>query len=157
MAGDLTHLDQSGRARMVDVGAKPVTPREALATGRVRMAAETLKKALSGDSKKGSVRAAAEIAGIMAAKRTAELIPLCHPVALTSVSVEIEADEAALVVTARVKTSGQTGVEMEALTAVSVACLTIYDMLKAADRAMVIEGITLLEKSGGASGDYRAP
>ena len=157
MAGELTHLDHSGRARMVDVGAKPVTAREALATGRVRMSAETLKKALSGDSKKGSVRAVAEIAGIMAAKRTAELIPLCHPVSLTSVSVEIEADEAALVVTARVKTSGQTGVEMEALTAVSVACLTIYDMLKASDRAMVIEGITLLEKSGGASGDYRAP
>ena len=157
MVGELTHLDRTGRARMVDVGAKAVTAREALATGRVRMAAETLKKALSGDSKKGSVRAVAEIAGIMAAKRTAELIPLCHPVALTSVSVEIEADEAALVVTARVKTSGQTGVEMEALTAVSVACLTIYDMLKAADRAMVIEGITLLEKSGGASGDYRAP
>src|SRR5688500_3206312 len=124
MAGDLTHLDHSGRARMVDVGAKPVTAREALATGRVRMAVETLKKALSGDSKKGSVRAVAEIAGIMAAKRTAELIPLCHPIPLTSVSVEIEADEAALVVTARVKTSGQTGVEMEALTAVSVACLT---------------------------------
>lgn len=158
MAGELTHLDQAGRARMVDVGAKPVTAREALATGRVRMAAETLKKALSGDSKKGSVRAAAEIAGIMAAKRTAELIPLCHPVALTSVSVDIEADEAAsaLVVTARAKTSGQTGVEMEALTAVSVACLTIYDMLKASDRVMVIEGVTLLEKSGGASGDYRA-
>jgi cyclic pyranopterin phosphate synthase len=157
MAGELTHLDRTGRARMVDVGGKAVTAREALATGRVRMAAETLKKALSGDSKKGSVRAVAEIAGIMAAKRTAELIPLCHPVSLTSVSVEIEADEVALVVTARVKTSGQTGVEMEALTAVSVACLTIYDMLKASDRAMVIEGITLLEKSGGASGDYRAP
>ncbi len=117
--GDLPHLDPRGRARMVDVGAKAVTSREALATGRVRMAAETLKKALSGDSRKGSVRAVAEIAGIMAAKRTAELIPLCHPVALTSVSIEIEADEAALVVTARVKTSGQTGVEMEALTAVS--------------------------------------
>ena len=159
MAGDLTHLDHSGRARMVDVGVKPVTAREALATGRVRMAAETLKKALSGDSKKGSVRAVAEIAGVMAAKRTAELIPLCHPIPLTSVSVEIAADETAmvLVVTARAKTSGQTGVEMEALTAVSVACLTIYDMLKASDRAMVIEGITLLEKSGGASGDYRAP
>lgn len=159
MAGDLTHLDQSGGARMVDVGAKPATAREALATGRVRMTPETLKNALSGDSKKGSVRAAAQIAGIMAAKRTAELIPLCHPIPLTSVSVEIDVDDAApaLVVTARTKTSGQTGVEMEALTAVSVACLTIYDMLKASDRAMVIEGITLLEKSGGASGDYRAP
>ena len=158
MAGDLTHLDQAGRARMVDVGAKPVTARQALATGRVRMA-ETLKKALSGDSKKGSVRAVAEIAGIMAAKRTAELIPLCHPIPLTSIVVEIAVDEAlpALVVTARARTSGQTGVEMEALTGVSVACLTIYDMLKASDRAMVIEGITLLEKSGGASGDYRAP
>ena len=158
MAGELTHLDRTGRARMVDVGAKAMTAREALATGRVRMAAETLKKALSGDTKKGSVRAVAEIAGIMAAKRTAELIPLCHPIPLTSVSVDIAADEAAvaLVVTARAKTSGQTGVEMEALTAVSVACLTIYDMLKASDRAMVIEGITLLEKSGGASGDYRA-
>lgn len=157
MAGDLTHLDESGRVRMVDVGAKPVTAREALATGRVRMAAETLKKALSGDSKKGSVRAAAEIAGIMAAKRTADLIPLCHPIPLTSISIEIQAEDAALVVTARARTSGQTGVEMEALTAVSVACLTIYDMLKASDRAMVIEGITLLEKSGGASGDYRSP
>jgi len=159
MADDLTHLDSTGQARMVDVGAKPVTVREAVATGRVRMTAETLKKALAGDSKKGSVRAAAEFAGIMAAKRTAELIPLCHQIALSSVKVEIAADEAAgaLVVTARAKTSGQTGVEMEALTAVSVACLTIYDMLKASDRAMVIEGITLLEKHGGASGDYVRP
>jgi cyclic pyranopterin phosphate synthase len=156
MAGDLTHLDPAGHARMVDVGGKPVTAREAVAHGRVRMSAQALKKALDGDSKKGSVRAAAEFAGIMAAKRTAELIPLCHQIALSSVKVEIVADEAAsaLVVTARAKTSGQTGVEMEALTAVSVACLTIYDMLKASDRAMVIEGITLLEKRGGASGDY---
>jgi cyclic pyranopterin phosphate synthase len=122
------------------------------------MSAETLTRALAGDSKKGSVRAAAEFAGIMAAKRTAELIPLCHQIALSSVTVEIKADEAAsaLVVTARARTTGQTGVEMEALTAVSVACLTIYDMLKASDRAMVIDGIKLLEKSGGASGDYRA-
>jgi cyclic pyranopterin phosphate synthase len=142
---------------MVDVGDKPVTAREAVAEGRVRMQPETFRKALEGDSKKGSVRAAAEFAGIMAAKRTAELIPLCHPIALTSVKVEIASDEkiSALLVTARAKTSGQTGVEMEALTAVSVACLTIYDMLKASDRGMVIEGITLLEKSGGASGDYR--
>ncbi|HKY19429.1 MAG TPA: cyclic pyranopterin monophosphate synthase MoaC, partial [Rhizomicrobium sp.] len=127
------------------------------AEGRVRMAAESLRKALDGDSKKGSVRAAAELAGIMAAKRTFELIPLCHQIALSSIQVDIAADESAkaLVVTARAKTCGQTGVEMEALTAVSVACLTIYDMLKASDRAMVIEGITLLEKSGGASGDYR--
>jgi cyclic pyranopterin phosphate synthase len=155
--GDLTHLDQKGQARMVDVGAKPVTAREAVAEGRVRMNAETFRKALDGDSQKGSVRAAAEIAGIMAAKKTSELIPLCHPIALGSIKVEIAADEKnnALVVAACAKTTGQTGVEMEALTAVSVACLTIYDMLKASDRAMVIEGITLLEKSGGASGDYR--
>jgi cyclic pyranopterin monophosphate synthase len=159
MADDLTHLDSTGHARMVDVGDKPATAREALAQGRVRMTPETLKKALRGDSKKGSVRAAAEFAGIMAAKRTSELIPLCHQVALSSIKVEISADEAAdaLVVTARARTSGQTGVEMEALTAVSVACLTIYDMLKASDRAMVIEGITLLEKRGGASGDYVRP
>jgi cyclic pyranopterin phosphate synthase len=159
MTGDLTHLDRKGQARMVDVGEKPITAREAAAEGRVRMTPETLRKALGGDSKKGSVRAAAEFAGIMAAKRTSELIPLCHQVALSSVKVEIVADGAAsaLVVTARAKTSGQTGVEMEALTAVSIACLTIYDMLKASDRAMVIEGITLLEKHGGASGDYVRP
>src|SRR5882724_8328992 len=144
---------------MVDVGDKPVTAREAVAEGRVRMNAETFRKALDGDSKKGSVRAAAEFAGIMAAKRTAELIPLCHPVALSSVMVEIAADasQSALVVTARARATGQTGVEMEALTAVSVACLTIYDMLKASDPAMVIGGIKLLEKHGGASGDYVRP
>ena len=154
--GDLTHLDRAGQARMVDVGEKPVTAREAVAQGRVRMARETLARALAGDAKKGSVRAAAEFAGIMAAKRTAELIPLCHQIALSSVTVEIVADDAAsaLAVTARARTSGQTGVEMEALTAVSVACLTIYDMLKASDRAMMIEGIALLEKRGGNSGDY---
>jgi cyclic pyranopterin phosphate synthase len=157
MAERLTHLDQEGAARMVDVGGKPVSAREAVAEGRVRMNPDTLRKALEGDSKKGSVRAAAELAGIMAAKRTAELIPLCHQIALSSVKIDIAADEAAsaLVVTARARTAGQTGVEMEALTAVAVACLTIYDMLKASDRAMVIDGITLLEKSGGASGDYR--
>ena len=155
--GELTHLDKSGHARMVDVGDKPVTAREAVAEGRVRMAPATLQKALSGDAKKGSVTAAAEFAGIMAAKKTAELIPLCHQVPLSSIKVEIAADEAqsALVVTARARTQGQTGVEMEALTAVSVACLTIYDMLKASDRGMVIEGITLLEKRGGASGEYK--
>jgi cyclic pyranopterin phosphate synthase len=153
----LTHLDRKGQARMVDVGEKPATAREAVAQGRVVMNAKTFKQALAGDSKKGSVRAAAEFAGIMAAKKTAELIPLCHQLALSSVKVEITPDKKAnaLVVTARAKTVGQTGVEMEALTAVSVACLTIYDMLKASDRAMVIEGIALLGKSGGASGDYR--
>jgi cyclic pyranopterin monophosphate synthase len=157
MADDLTHLDKTGQARMVDVGAKPATAREAVAEGRVRMNAQTFKKALDGDSKKGSVRAAAEFSGIAAAKKTSELIPLCHQIALSSVKLDIVPDEKtnALVVTARAKTTGQTGVEMEALTAVAVACLTIYDMLKASDRAMVIEGITLLEKSGGASGDYR--
>jgi cyclic pyranopterin phosphate synthase len=155
----LTHLDSSGQARMVDVGGKPVTQREAVAEGRVRMMPQTLQQALSGDSKKGSIRAAAELAGIMAAKRTSELIPLCHQLPLSSVTVSIAADEknSALVVTARAKTTAQTGVEMEALVAVSVACLTIYDMLKAADRGMVIEGISLLEKRGGASGEYIRP
>ena len=155
--GELTHLDKSGHARMVDVGDKPVTAREAVAEGRVRMARATLQKALLGDAKKGSVTAAAEFAGVMAAKKTAELIPLCHQVPLSSIKVEIAADESqsVLVVTARARTQGQTGVEMEALTAVSVACLTIYDMLKASDRGMVIEGITLLEKRGGASGEYK--
>jgi cyclic pyranopterin phosphate synthase len=153
----LTHLDKKGQARMVDVGDKPATAREAVAQGRVVMNAKTFRKALDGDSKKGSVRAAAEFAGVMAAKRTAELIPLCHQLNLSKVKVDIAPDKKAnaLVVTARAKTVGQTGVEMEALTAVSVACLTIYDMLKASDRGMVIEGITLLEKSGGASGDYK--
>jgi cyclic pyranopterin phosphate synthase len=155
--GELTHLDKSGHARMVDVGDKPVTAREAVAEGRVRMAPATLQKALSGDAKKGSVTAAAEFAGIMAAKKTSELIPLCHQVPLSSIKVEIAADDtqSALMVTARARTQGQTGVEMEALTAVSVACLTIYDMLKASDRGMVIDGIILLEKRGGASGEYK--
>lgn len=158
MRSELTHLDQSGHARMVDVGSKPATLREAIAEGRVRMSAQTLERALAGDSKKGSIRAAAEFAGIMAAKRTAELIPLCHQIALSSVVVTIDVDREknALVVTAAAKTAGPTGVEMEALTAVSVACLTIYDMLKALDRTMIIEGITLLEKRGGASGEYKA-
>ncbi len=153
---NLTHLDKSGAVHMVDVGGKDVTAREAVAEGRVRMKPATLKTALSGDAKKGSVRAAAEIAGIMAAKRTAELIPLCHQIPLSSVTVTIATDEkeSALTVTARAKTTGQTGVEMEALVAVSVACLTIYDMLKAADRGMVIEGVTLVEKRGGKSGEY---
>jgi len=156
---ELSHLDKTGAARMVDVGDKPVTAREAVAEGRVRMAPETLQKALSGNAKKGSVTAAAEFAGVMAAKRTAELIPLCHQIALSSIKLAIEPDEknSVLIVTARAKTSGQTGVEMEALVAVSVACLTIYDMLKAVDRAMVIEGVQLVEKRGGASGEYIKP
>jgi len=148
---DLSHLDKSGAARMVDVADKAITAREAVAQGRVSMKPETLTLALSGDARKGSVRAAAEFAGIMAAKRTAELIPLCHQVPLSSVTLTVEADEKSA---ARARSTGQTGVEMEALVAVSVACLTIYDMLKAADRAMVIGGVMLLEKRGGKSGDY---
>jgi cyclic pyranopterin phosphate synthase len=156
MSDRLTHLDETGRARMVDVGGKPVTVREARACGRVRMKPETLASAMAGDAKKGDVRAVAEIAGVMAAKRTSELIPLCHPIALSKIAVEVRADEthSALVVTAHAKTAGQTGVEMEALTAVGVACLTIYDMLKAIDREMIIEGIAVVQKSGGASGDF---
>jgi cyclic pyranopterin phosphate synthase len=154
--GRLTHIGEDGRARMVDVSGKPETDREAVASGQVRMAPETLALALSGGGKKGDVRAVAEIAGVMAAKRTAELIPLCHPLNLTKVAVEIDvaADGSGLSVTARVATTGPTGVEMEALTAVSVACLTLYDMLKAADRGMTIEAVRLERKSGGASGDF---
>jgi cyclic pyranopterin phosphate synthase len=150
-------LDDQGRARMVDVSDKPATAREAVAMGLVRMGPETLALALGGGGKKGDVRAVAEIAGVMAAKRTADLIPLCHPLALTKVAVEITpaAQGGGLEVTARVRTTGPTGVEMEALTAVSVACLTIYDMLKAADKAMVIDAVRLIEKTGGASGDFR--
>jgi cyclic pyranopterin phosphate synthase len=151
----LTHLDAQGRARMVDVSGKAATAREALAEGFVRMAPETLNLAISGTGKKGDVRAVAEIAGVMAAKKTADLIPLCHPLALSKVEVSVDAGDGGMRVTARVKTTGQTGVEMEALTAVSVACLTIYDMLKAADRFMTIEAVRLVEKTGGASGDFR--
>jgi cyclic pyranopterin monophosphate synthase len=154
----LSHIAASGAARMVDVSAKEDTARVAIAEGSVVMAAQTLELILSGDAKKGDVLGAARIAGIMAAKRTHELIPLCHPLLLTKVAVEIEPDASlpGLRVRAEVKTRGQTGVEMEALTAVSVACLTVYDMAKAADRGMRIEGVRLLEKSGGKSGDWRA-
>jgi cyclic pyranopterin phosphate synthase len=155
--GKLTHIDETGRANMVDVSGKDVTAREAVAEGFVRMEPATLALALSGDAKKGDVRATAEIAGIMAAKKTSDLIPLCHPLALTKVEVRVEPAEGGLAVTARVRTSGQTGVEMEALTAVSVACLTVYDMLKAADKAMTIEAVRLLKKSGGKSGDWTRP
>ena len=142
---------------MVDVSQKPETTREAVATGRILMRPETLALALGGGGKKGDVRAVAEIAGVMAAKKTAELIPLCHPLALSKIAVEVSEtpDGSGLSVAARVKTTGQTGVEMEALTAVSVALLTLYDMLKAADKAMTIEAVRLEEKSGGASGDFR--
>lgn len=142
---------------MVDVGDKAVTQRAATAHGRVRMAKATLDLALGRETKKGDPIAIAELAGIMSAKRTADLIPLCHPLPITSVKVVIEPidGEPALGVTATVKTAGKTGVEMEALTAVSAACLTLYDMLKAVDKAMIIEGIELLEKTGGKSGTYR--
>ena len=156
MAERLTHLDQEGAARMVDVGGKPVTTRSAIAEGRVRMNPDTLRKALEGDSKKGSVRAAAEFAGIMAAKRTAELIPLCHPLPLTHVQVEfaIDAEANAVHCTVQAETLGRTGVEMEALTAVQVGLLTIYDMVKAIDRGMVMTDIRVLEKHGGKSGSW---
>ena len=154
----LTHIGSDGEARMVDVSGKDATERTAVAEGRVVMRNETLDLVLSGNAKKGDVLGAARIAGIMAAKKTSELIPLCHPLLLSKVEVDISPDAAlpGLVVRATVKISGQTGVEMEALTAVSVACLTIYDMVKAAEKSMRIEGIRLLEKSGGKSGDYRA-
>lgn len=156
MSERLTHLDEQGRARMVDVGDKAATKREAVATGRIRMRSETLRRAESGDLPKGDVRAIAEIAGVMAGKRTSALIPLCHPLALNSLTVEVAADAAlpGFVVTARARVTGSTGVEMEALTAASVACLTLYDMLKAIDRGMTIEAIQLQEKHGGASGSY---
>jgi cyclic pyranopterin phosphate synthase len=152
----LTHIDETGRARMVDVSGKPVTAREAVAEGFVRMAPETLALAVSGEGKKGDVRAVAEIAGVMAAKKTSDLIPMCHPLAIAKAEVRVEPGEGGLWVTARVRTTGQTGVEMEALTAVSVACLTLYDMLKAAEKGMVIEAIRLVSKTGGNSGDWTA-
>jgi len=152
----LTHIDETGRARMVDVSDKAATAREAVAAGFVRMSAKTLNLALSGEGKKGDVRAVAEIAGVMAAKKTSDLIPMCHPLALSKVEVRVEPAEGGLSVTARVKTTGPTGVEMEALTAVSVACLTLYDMLKAAQKDMVIEAVRLVSKTGGKSGDWTA-
>jgi cyclic pyranopterin monophosphate synthase len=155
----LSHLDDKGQARMVDVSDKDVTSRTAIAEGFVAMKAETLALIESGEAKKGDVLATARIAGIMAAKKTHELIPLCHPLAITKASVEFKPsiDPVGIHVAAEVKVSGQTGVEMEALTAVSVACLTIYDMLKAADKGMVISSIQLTEKTGGRSGTYKVP
>ncbi len=159
----LTHIDGGGAARMVDVSDKAATERVAVAEGRVTMSRATLDLVLSGNAKKGDVLGAARIAGIMAAKKTHDLIPLCHPLALTKVEIDIapEAPAAgdappALVVRATVKVTGQTGVEMEALTAVSVACLTVYDMIKAVERGAVIGGIRLVEKRGGKSGHFRA-
>jgi cyclic pyranopterin phosphate synthase len=153
----LSHLGARGEAHMVDVSAKPATERVAVAEGRVLMTAKTLAIVREGNAKKGDVLGTARIAGIMAAKRTHELIPLCHPLLLSQVDVDVTPDAKlpGVRVTARVKVAGQTGVEMEALTAVAVACLTIYDMVKAVERDMRIEGIRLLEKSGGRSGHFR--
>jgi cyclic pyranopterin monophosphate synthase len=157
-AKKLTHLAKGGEARMVDVSAKPATERVAVAEGRVVMTAKTLAIVRKGNAKKGDVLGVARIAGIQAAKRTHELIPLCHPLPLSQVEVELAVDAKlpGITVRARVKVAGKTGVEMEALTAVSIACLTVYDMVKAVERGMRIEGIRLVEKRGGRSGHYRA-
>ncbi len=155
---EFTHLDALGRATMVDTGGKPETARTATARARVLMAAETLAEITGGTAKKGDVLAAARIAGIMAAKRTADLIPLCHPLPLTAVAVELspDPDGPAVEIAATVKTMGRTGVEMEAMTAVAIAALTLYDMLKSADRGMRIEALRLTHKAGGKSGEFRA-
>ena len=153
----LTHLDEKGAARMVDVSAKDVTTRAATARARIAMKAETLAMIREGTAKKGDVLAVARVAGIMAAKRTHELIPLCHPLLLSQVAVEFDVAKDAIEVSATVKVDGKTGVEMEALTACSIACLTIYDMCKAADRGMIVADLRLVEKSGGKSGRYKAP
>ena len=152
----LTHLDEHGAARMVDVGGKPETARSATATGRIRMSAEAVSALAAGAGPKGDAIAAARIAGIMAAKKTAELIPLCHPLALDAVTVDFSMEADAIAVSATASLTGRTGVEMEALTAVSVALLTLYDMAKALDKAMVIEGVRLLAKRGGKSSDWKA-
>lgn len=151
----LSHVDAQGRVKMVDVGDKPLTAREAVARGGIRMSATARKLVLSGQVKKGDPLQAARLAGIMAAKRTSDLIPLCHPLPLTHVSVEITPARGGFAIEGRAKTTGQTGVEMEALTAVAVAALTIYDMVKAVDKDMVIGDICLVEKRGGKSGHYR--
>jgi cyclic pyranopterin phosphate synthase len=152
----LTHLDQDGAARMVDVSGKAVTAREAVASGRITMSAEAAAAIRAGTVKKGDVLAVARVAGIMAAKQTSSLIPLCHPLPLSAVEIALDLDETGVTATATARTSGQTGVEMEALTAVSVALLTVYDMAKALDRGMTIGEIRLIAKSGGKSGDWRA-
>ena len=150
----LTHLDESGNARMVDVGAKPATARRAVASGRIRMSPAALAAIRDGEAPKGDVLAAARIAGIMAAKKTAELIPLCHPLALDAVTVDFSFEAGAVRVTAAASLTGRTGVEMEAITAASIALLTIYDMAKALDKGMVIEDLALIAKTGGKSGDW---
>ena len=153
--GALTHVDARGRIRMVDVGNKPVTSREAVARGSIAMSAAARKLIRSGAVKKGDPLQAARLAGIMAAKKTSELIPLCHPLALTHVSVDLTATRTGYTIESRVRTSGQTGVEMEALTAVAVAALTLYDMVKAVDKSMEISDVHLVEKRGGRSGHYK--
>ena len=152
----LTHLDETGAAHMVDVAGKPVTTREAVAAGRITMSPHAAAAIREGSVKKGDVLATARIAGIMAAKKTAELIPLCHPLALTRVALDLAPDETGITVTATAATEGQTGVEMEALTAATVALLTLYDMAKAVDKRMVIGEVRLLSKTGGKSGDWKA-
>lgn len=153
----LTHLDDQGKARMVDVGGKPESRRVAVAEGQIAMSPQALAAIRDGAVPKGDVLAAARIAGIMAAKKTAELIPLCHPLALDAVTVDFAIEDGFVRVTASASLTGRTGVEMEALTAVSLALLTIYDMAKALDKGMVISGVRLLEKRGGKSGDWKAP
>lgn len=154
--GRLTHVDEAGAAHMVDVSAKAETTRQAVARGRISMSKDAAQAILDGSAKKGDVLAVARVAGIMAAKKTAELIPLCHPLMLSKVTLDLTADEEGVTATATVRTTGQTGVEMEALTAVSIALLTIYDMAKAIDKGMILGPITLVEKTGGKSGDWRA-
>lgn len=154
---DLTHLDECGNARMVDVGGKAATQRVAIAAGRIRMSADALAAIRDGNAPKGDVFAAARIAGIMAAKKTADLIPLCHPLTLDAVTVDFAFEADGVRATATASLTGKTGVEMEALTAVSVALLTVYDMAKALDKGMVIDGVRLIEKRGGKSGTWRAP
>jgi cyclic pyranopterin monophosphate synthase len=151
----LTHVDAKGRIRMVDVGDKPVTDREAVARGSISMSATALKLIRSGNLKKGDPLQAARLAGIMAAKKTSELIPLCHPLILSHVAVDVTPTKSGYAIESRVRIAGQTGVEMEALTAVAVAALTLYDMVKAVDKSMVIGDIELIEKKGGKSGHYR--
>ena len=152
----LTHLDATGAAHMVDVGGKSVTPREAVATGRITMSPEAAAAIIAGSVKKGDVLAVARVAGIMAAKKTSDLIPLCHPLPLTRVAIDLTPDETGITATATAATDAKTGVEMEALTAVAVTLLTIYDMAKAIDKGMTIGDIRLLSKTGGKSGDWKA-
>ena len=153
--GALTHVDAKGRIRMVDVGDKPITDREAVARGSISMSAKALKLIRSGKMKKGDPLQTARLAGIMAAKKTSELIPLCHPLTLSHVSVDLTPTKSGYAIESRVRIAGQTGVEMEALTAVAVAALTLYDMVKAVDKTMVIGDIEVIEKKGGRSGHYR--